>query len=71
MLLTAGRREAALSALGEAIELYERKGNLVSAAGASALGQSVVPPPAVAHLDIGPPRPTVIIMIAWKNPMLR
>jgi len=43
ILLAAGRRESALLVISEAIDLYMRKGNLVSAARARALGQSVAP----------------------------
>jgi DNA-binding SARP family transcriptional activator/tetratricopeptide (TPR) repeat protein len=43
ILLVAGWREAAVPVIKEAIELYKRKGNLVSAARARALGQSVTP----------------------------
>jgi predicted ATPase/DNA-binding SARP family transcriptional activator/class 3 adenylate cyclase len=43
ILLVARRREAALPVINEAVDLYKRKGNLVSAARASALGQSVAP----------------------------
>jgi hypothetical protein len=45
ILLAAGRREAALPVISEAINLYKRKGNLVSTARARALGQSVAPIP--------------------------
>ena len=41
ILLAAGRRESALPVISEAIYLYKR--NLVSAARARALGQSVAP----------------------------
>ncbi|MPZ14912.1 MAG: AAA family ATPase [Chloroflexi bacterium] len=41
VLLAAGRREAALPVIGEAIDRYERNGNLVSAARARSLGQQV------------------------------
>jgi hypothetical protein len=41
ILLAARWGKAALPVIKEAIDLYERKGNLVSAARARALGQSV------------------------------
>lgn len=43
ILLVAGWREAAVPMIKETIELYKRKGNLVSATRARALGQSVAP----------------------------
>jgi DNA-binding SARP family transcriptional activator/class 3 adenylate cyclase/tetratricopeptide (TPR) repeat protein len=43
ILLVDRRREAALRVINEAIDLYKRKGNLVSATRTRALGQSIAP----------------------------